>query len=191
MKRYQQLYRYILVDEFQDTSSLQYQIIRMLGARYRNVCVVGDPDQTIYSWRQAELRNTDNFRKDFPGTRVIGMDENYRSSKTIVAAANALISRNSLRREKKLTTSREKGSPWLSQGLKMRVMRRSISPGGSRSSWRNAASRIPTSPFFTAPTRSPGRLRTVSARKASPTNCPAAPRSTSARRSRIWWPGCA
>ena len=109
LKRYQEIYRYILVDEFQDTSSLQYQIIRMLGARYRNVCVVGDPDQTIYSWRQAEMHNTDNFRKDFPGTRVIGMDENYRSSKTIVEAANALISRNSLRREKKLTTSREQG----------------------------------------------------------------------------------
>ena len=111
LKRYQQIYRYILVDEFQDTSSLQYQIIRMLGARYRNVCVVGDPDQTIYSWRQAEVRNTDNFRRDFPGARVIGMVENYRSSKTIVDAANALISRNSLRIEKKLTTSHEKGSP--------------------------------------------------------------------------------
>ncbi len=111
LERYQEIYRYILVDEFQDTSSLQYQIIRMLGARYRNVCVVGDPDQTIYSWRQAEMRNTDNFRQDFPGTRVIGMDENYRSSKTIVDAANALISRNSLRREKKLTTSRQAGNP--------------------------------------------------------------------------------
>jgi len=118
LKRYQQIYRYILVDEFQDTSSLQYQIIRMLGARYRNVCVVGDPDQTIYSWRQAEMRNTDNFRRDFPGARVIGMDENYRSSKTIVDAANALISRNSLRREKKLTTSREQGSPLFVTGLK-------------------------------------------------------------------------
>ena len=118
LKRYQQIYRYILVDEFQDTSSLQYQIIRMLGARYRNVCVVGDPDQTIYSWRQAEMRNTDNFRKDFPGTRVIGMDENYRSSKTIVEAANALISRNRLRREKKLTTSREQGNTLFIVGLK-------------------------------------------------------------------------
>lgn len=118
LKRYQEMYRYILVDEFQDTSSLQYQIIRMLGARYRNVCVVGDPDQTIYSWRQAEMRNTDNFRRDFPGARVIGMDENYRSSKTIVDAANALICRNSLRREKKLLTSRDTGSPLFVIGLK-------------------------------------------------------------------------
>jgi len=118
LERYQQLHRYILVDEFQDTSSLQYQIIRMLGSRFRNVCVVGDPDQTIYSWRQAEMRNTDNFRKDFPGTRIIGMAENYRSTGTIVDAANALISRNHLRKEKGITTSREKGSPLFVTGLK-------------------------------------------------------------------------
>lgn len=110
LQRYQQLYRYILVDEFQDTSSLQYQIIKLLGARHRNVCVVGDPDQTIYSWRQAEIRNTDHFRRDFPGARIIGMEENYRSCRTIVEAANALIARNSRRKEKKLVTSREDGS---------------------------------------------------------------------------------
>lgn len=117
LKRYQQIHRYILVDEFQDTSSLQYRIIRMLGSRYRNVCVVGDPDQTIYSWRQAEMRNTDNFRKDFPGTRVIGMAENYRSTASIVDAANGLISRNHLHKEKGITTLREKGSPLLITSL--------------------------------------------------------------------------
>ncbi len=110
LKKYQQLYRYILVDEFQDTSSLQYQIIKLLGSGHRNVCVVGDPDQTIYSWRQAEIRNIDHFRKDFPGTRVIGMDENYRSTRAIVDAANALIAHNSQRKEKQLTTSREQGN---------------------------------------------------------------------------------
>ncbi|MBN1691445.1 MAG: UvrD-helicase domain-containing protein, partial [Dehalococcoidia bacterium] len=87
----------------------QYRIIKMLGSRYGNVCVVGDPDQTIYSWRQAEIRNTDNFRKDFPGARVIGMAENYRSTHTIVDAANTLIRFNSKRKEKALTTSRTKG----------------------------------------------------------------------------------
>ena len=105
------MYKYILVDEFQDTSSLQYQIIRMLGSGHRNVCVVGDPDQTIYSWRQAEVRNADTFRKDFPGATVIDLEENYRSTLTIVQAANALIARNSMRRARKLTTSREAGSP--------------------------------------------------------------------------------
>jgi DNA helicase-2/ATP-dependent DNA helicase PcrA len=109
LKKYQALYKYILVDEFQDTSSLQYQLIKMLGAKYRNVCVVGDPDQTIYSWRQANIANIGNFRKDFPGTKVIGMQENYRSTGTIVDAANTLIANNRVRKEKKLVTSREKG----------------------------------------------------------------------------------
>jgi DNA helicase-2/ATP-dependent DNA helicase PcrA len=111
LSRYQQMYKYILVDEFQDTSSLQYRIIRMLGSGHGNVCVVGDPDQTIYSWRQAEVRNADIFRRDFPGARVINLDENYRSTMTIVQAANALIARNSMRKARNLTTSREAGSP--------------------------------------------------------------------------------
>jgi len=109
LKKYQAQYKYILVDEFQDTSSLQYQLIKMLGAKYRNICVVGDPDQTIYSWRQANIANIGNFRKDFPGTRIIGMQENYRSTGTIVEAANALIANNRVRKEKKLISSREKG----------------------------------------------------------------------------------
>ena len=111
LRRYQQMYKYILVDEFQDTSSLQYQIIRMLGCGHGNVCVVGDPDQTIYSWRQAEVRNADIFRRDFPGARVIDLEENYRSTLNIVQAANALIARNSMRRSRRLFTSREAGSP--------------------------------------------------------------------------------
>jgi DNA helicase-2/ATP-dependent DNA helicase PcrA len=111
LRRYQQMFKYILVDEFQDTSSLQYQIIRMLGSGHGNVCVVGDPDQTIYSWRQAEVRNSDQFRRDFPGTRIIDLEENYRSTLTIVQAANALIARNSMRRGRKLITSHEAGNP--------------------------------------------------------------------------------
>jgi DNA helicase II / ATP-dependent DNA helicase PcrA len=109
LKKYQRRYKYILVDEFQDTSSMQYRIIKQLGGMYRNVCVVGDPDQTIYSWRQAEIQNIDHFRKDFPGTKIIGMAENFRSTRTIVDAANAVISRNKRRTEKTLTTSREQG----------------------------------------------------------------------------------
>ncbi len=111
LRRYQQIFRYILVDEFQDTSNLQYRIIKMLGSGHGNVCVVGDPDQTIYSWRQAEVRNSDIFRRDFPGVMIIDLDENYRSTQTIVQAANALIARNSMRRNRQLSTSREAGSP--------------------------------------------------------------------------------
>jgi len=111
LRRYQQVFKYILVDEFQDTSSLQYYIIRMLGSGHGNICVVGDPDQTIYSWRQAEVRNSEIFRRDFPGVRIIDLEENYRSTSTIVQAANALIARNSMRRSRRLSTSREAGSP--------------------------------------------------------------------------------
>lgn len=111
LRKYQSQYKYILVDEFQDTSSLQYQLIRMLGSAHSNVCVVGDPDQTIYSWRQASIANIGNFRRDFPAVRTIGMQENYRSTKTIVEAANALISFNNIRKEKNLTTSHAGGAP--------------------------------------------------------------------------------
>jgi DNA helicase-2/ATP-dependent DNA helicase PcrA len=111
LQRYQQIFKYILVDEFQDTSNLQYRIIKMLGSGHGNVCVVGDPDQTIYSWRQAEVRNSDIFRRDFPGAVIIDLNENYRSTQTIVQAANALIARNSMRRNRRLSTSRETGSP--------------------------------------------------------------------------------
>jgi DNA helicase-2/ATP-dependent DNA helicase PcrA len=110
LKRYQQRWRYILVDEFQDTSKLQYEIIKALALKFRNIFVVGDPDQTIYSWRQADIHNLASFKKDFPDARVIGMEENYRSTKNIVDAANALISRNTITKDKKLRTSREKGA---------------------------------------------------------------------------------
>jgi DNA helicase-2/ATP-dependent DNA helicase PcrA len=107
--KYQKAYRHILVDEFQDTNDLQYQLVKLLGSKYGNVCAVGDPDQTIYSWRQAEIRNILSFSKDFPGTKVIGMQQNYRSTRTIVEAANSLIASNRLRLEKQLRTSQNQG----------------------------------------------------------------------------------
>ncbi len=110
LSKYRQRWRYILVDEFQDTSNLQYDIIKVLALKHNNIFVVGDPDQTIYSWRQADIHNLTRFKKDFPDARVIGMEENYRSTKNIVDAANALITRNTLRKEKKLRTAREKGA---------------------------------------------------------------------------------
>jgi len=110
-KKYQKLYQYILVDEFQDTSSLQYRVIKLLAESHRNICVVGDPDQTIYSWRHANIANIEHFRRDFPGTRIIGMQDNYRSTRTIIDAANALIARNRIRKDKKLHSLRNKGEP--------------------------------------------------------------------------------
>lgn len=109
LKAYQQQFKYIMVDEFQDTSLRQYEFIKMLGTRYRNLCVVGDDDQSIYSWRGANYQNIVNFEKDFPDLVEIKLEQNYRSTKNILAAANKLISHNKNRKEKELWTGVEHG----------------------------------------------------------------------------------
>jgi DNA helicase-2/ATP-dependent DNA helicase PcrA len=109
--RYQQRYAHILVDEFQDTNKAQYDIVRHLVAGKRNVLVVGDEDQSIYSWRGADFRNVMRFRRDFPDARVILLEQNYRSTETILSAARTIISRNVLRTDKTLWTDNEGGAP--------------------------------------------------------------------------------
>ncbi len=111
LARYQNRYRHILVDEFQDTNITQYELIKQLGARYRNICVVGDPDQSIYSWRFADMRNILSFEKDYPDAAVIFLEENYRSTKMILNAASAIISVNQQRKDKHLWTNNETGEP--------------------------------------------------------------------------------
>lgn len=103
-------YQYILVDEFQDTSLCQYKMVRALALESRNLCVVGDDDQSIYSWRGANYENLLLFEKDFPERKEIKLEENYRSSGTILEAANDLIIHNKQRKKKKLWTSQSKGS---------------------------------------------------------------------------------
>jgi len=110
LARYQERYRYLLVDEFQDTNVVQYTIVRLLGERYRNVCVVGDIDQSIYSWRAAHPRNLYYFERDFPELRKVELVQNYRSTQTILAAANAII-RAGFRRDKNLWTENDRGIP--------------------------------------------------------------------------------
>ncbi len=105
---YQNLWQYIHIDEYQDTNTVQYKIARYL-AEHQNICVVGDADQNIYSWRGADIGNILRFEKDFPGTKTVLLEENYRSTKTILDVANEIIKKNKIRIEKNLFTSQGAG----------------------------------------------------------------------------------
>ena len=109
LKRYQNRYLHIMVDEFQDTNLVQYQLVKQIGGKYRNICVVGDPDQSIYSWRSADLRNILSFEKDYPEARVVLLGQSYRSTKTILETASGIISVNERRKPRELWTDNETG----------------------------------------------------------------------------------
>lgn len=107
---YQNKYRYIMVDEYQDTNGIQFEMLKLLSAKHRNICVVGDDDQSIYGWRGAELSNILKFEEHFSNAKIIKLEQNYRSTNTILNAANALISKNSRRHPKKLWSEKGTGS---------------------------------------------------------------------------------
>ncbi len=111
LERYQSRYLHIQVDEFQDTNLVQYELTKQLAGKYHNICVVGDPDQSIYSWRSADLRNILNFEKDYPDAKVVLLEQSYRSTQLILEAASHVISANRNRKPKDLWTENEPGMP--------------------------------------------------------------------------------
>lgn len=110
LQSYQELFQYVFIDEYQDTNEAQYQLSKMISEKYKNICVVGDDSQSIYSWRGANYKNILNFEKDYKDAKVILLEQNYRSTKTILNAANSLIKNNIKRKDKNLWTENEEGS---------------------------------------------------------------------------------
>jgi DNA helicase II / ATP-dependent DNA helicase PcrA len=111
LTRWQKAFRYILVDEYQDTNHAQYRLLQLLGAEHGNVCAVGDQDQAVYGFRGADIRNITEFETDFPGTYVVTLEQNYRSTNSILRAANAVIENNSERKPKHLFSDLGEGDP--------------------------------------------------------------------------------
>ena len=111
LEKYRQRFHYVLVDEFQDTNQVQYRLIHLLASGHGNLCVVGDDDQSIYRWRGAEVGNILGFERDYPGCETIRLEQNYRSSKTILDAAGAVVAHNVGRKAKKLWTENQDGDP--------------------------------------------------------------------------------
>ncbi|MDR3601953.1 MAG: DNA helicase PcrA [Desulfosporosinus sp.] len=108
---YQDKFRYIMVDEYQDTNHAQYMLIKLLASQYRNLCVVGDDDQSVYGWRGADIQNILDFERDYPEAKVIKLEQNYRSTQKILEAANAVVKNNETRKEKSLWTENAEGQP--------------------------------------------------------------------------------
>ena len=109
LEQYQEMFKYVFIDEYQDTNGAQYTLSKMICDKYKNICVVGDDSQSIYSWRGANFKNILNFEKDYKDAKVILLEQNYRSTKTILNAANSVIKNNTMKKDKNLWTDNEEG----------------------------------------------------------------------------------
>jgi DNA helicase-2/ATP-dependent DNA helicase PcrA len=155
---YQDRFLRILIDEYQDTNKAQFKVTGMLGAKHGNVCVVGDDDQSIYGWRGADISNILDFERHWPQARVFKLEQNYRSTETILEAAHAVVSQNDGRTHKKLWTENGRGEPVvLLQGEDEAMEAALVCDRIRRATWRAAA--WATSPCSTAPTPSPAPWR--------------------------------
>jgi DNA helicase II / ATP-dependent DNA helicase PcrA len=164
LEKYRERYRWIMVDEYQDTNAVQYRLVRLLAGTRRNLCVVGDDDQSIYGWRGADIRNILEFEKDFPGVKVVKLEQNYRSSKNILDAAWNVVEKNRGRKPKKLWTDNPEGeslvyrtlpNEWEEARLVCRETERYLAEGGDHSGvavfYRtNAQSRVVEDAFVAA-----------------------------------------
>src|SRR5262249_46539352 len=110
-KKWRKAFRYVLVDEYQDTNHAQYRFLQLMAEDHKNICAVGDPDQSIYQFRGADIRNVLEFERDFPGAKTVALEQNYRSTNTILRAANGVISHNRERKEKNLWSELGDGDP--------------------------------------------------------------------------------
>ncbi len=189
-RQYQERFQWILVDEYQDTNPVQYNLIRLLAGERKNLCVVGDDDQSIYSWRGADIRNILEFEKDFPGVKVVRLEQNYRSTATILAAAGEVVKQNFGRKGKTLWTENPDGE-------KIRYERVESDREEARFVCREigrlqhtAACRWRRWRSSTAPTPSRAWWRRRWSARRSPTTSSAASVSMPAWRSRISWPTC-
>ena len=200
-RSYQERWRYLHVDEYQDTNRPQYLWVKALAAGHRNLAVVGDDDQSIYGWRGADIRNILDFERDWPDATVVKLEQNYRSTQLILDAAHAVVSKNEARTDKKLWTKNDRGrlierfeayneeeeAEWIVRrveeltGTRGSVLTRRADDGGGTSS-------SATSRSSTGPTPSPGRSRRRASATASATRSSAGPGSTPGARSRTRWP---
>ena len=159
LAHYQEKFQYIHVDEYQDTNEAQYTLVNMLAEKYQNLCVVGDADQSIYGWRGADISNIMNFEHDYPDAKSVMLEQNYRSTKTILEAANGVINRNTFRKPKELWTQNEEANRLRIIGARVNVTNLYLSSRRSKKKCKKITVNTATLQCFIGLMRNHGRLK--------------------------------